>query len=59
VGDRLDLHRIGHDHARNIRAQDANYRHRVPGRLDYNFVILTQAAAEAFQAGTRHIDPAR
>jgi hypothetical protein len=25
VGDRLDLHRIGHDHARHIRAQDANY----------------------------------
>jgi hypothetical protein len=56
VSDRLDLQRVGDDHAADIGGQHADHRHRIAGRLDNDLVLLAEAAAKAFQPGTGHTD---
>ena len=39
IGDGLDLHRVGHDHPRDMRLKCPHDRHCVAGRLDDDFVL--------------------
>jgi hypothetical protein len=56
VGDRLDLQRVGDDHALDIGGQHTNHRHRVAGRLDDDLVVLAEATAKALKPAAGHAD---
>ena len=57
VGNRLHLQRIGHDDACHMGAEHAHYRHRVAGGFEDHLVVRHQAAAEALEPRTGHVDP--
>lgn len=50
VLDRLDLQRVGDDHAGDMGAQHPNHGHGISGRLDDYLVLAGQCAAEARKA---------
>ena len=58
VGDRLDVHRIGHDYTCDIGAQHPNHRHGIARRFDDDFVLFRERATEALQPRSCHVDSA-
>src|SRR5271166_342524 len=56
MGDRLDLQRIGHDHARHVWPKHTDNGHGIAGCLNDDLVLLAKAAAETLQPGAGHAD---